>query len=80
MPRLQANKVGEVMELRLTFHRVNDPLVTYAVWYSEDLVDWGSAPVWQATGAHEGTPGLFEVMQPTTSKRGFLRLTVGRSD
>jgi uncharacterized repeat protein (TIGR02543 family) len=75
-PQLQSQADPGGLTLSLTFHRVNDPEVTYAVWFSEDLVDWHLQ--WQGTGAHDGVPGAFEVSAPTPGNRGFLRLEVTR--
>jgi hypothetical protein len=80
LPQMQSTPTVDGLTLSLTFHRVDDPQVTYAVWFSEDLVDWGTGPVWQATGAHEGEPGAYEVevLVPAHGTRGFLRLEVTR--
>jgi PKD repeat protein len=78
LPQVQSVLDPEGLVLSLTFERINDPQVSYAVWYSEDLDDWGSEPVWQDDGAHGGVPGPFEVTVPTSAERGFLRLEVSR--
>ncbi|MCC5841037.1 MAG: glycoside hydrolase family 9 protein [Opitutales bacterium] len=78
IPQMQTNVDPLGLTLRLTFYRIDDPLVNYAVWYSEDLSDWGSAPLWEDVGAPDGTPGFFHFEVPTTSARGFLRLEVSR--
>ncbi|MCC5841651.1 MAG: PKD domain-containing protein [Opitutales bacterium] len=77
-PQLRSKTTPEGRTLTLRFHRINDPQVRYAVWFSEDLSDWGEAPVWEAFGAPSGVPGPFEVTQPSTGDRGFLRLEVER--
>jgi uncharacterized repeat protein (TIGR02543 family) len=78
LPHIQSVLDPEGLVLSLTFERINDPQVSYAVWYSEDLADWGTEPVWQDSGAHGGVPGPFEVTVPTSAERGFLRLEVSR--
>lgn len=78
LPQLQSERTPDGLSLSLTFHRIDDPELRYAVWYSEDLADWGEAPVWEAFGAHEGVPGEFEVVVPTNADRAFLRLEVSR--
>jgi hypothetical protein len=80
LPDMQSTPTVDGLTLSLTFHRIDDDAVTYAVWFSEDLVDWGTEPVWEATGAHEGEPGAYEVevLVPAHGNRGFLRLEVTR--
>ena len=78
LPQMQSALDAEGLVLSLAFHRIDDPQVSYAVWYSEDLLDWGTEPVWQGTGAHEGVPGPYEVSVPAFAERGFLRLEVSR--
>lgn len=78
LPQLQSTTDVDGLTLSLTFHRINDPMLTYSIWFSEDLVDWGTEPVWQGDGANEGVPGLFEVSVPAFAERGFLRLEVSR--
>lgn len=77
-PQLRTGTTVDGRSLHLTFHRIADPQLRYAVWFSEDLADWGAAPVWEATGAHEGVPGEFEFPVPVPTDRGFLRLEVDR--
>jgi hypothetical protein len=78
LPQVQSVLDPAGLVLSLTFERINDPQVSYAVWYSEDLDHWGTEPVWQDSGAHGGVPGPFEVSVPTSAERGFLRLEVSR--
>ena len=78
-PDFSTGEVAEGILLELTFHRIDDPLVHYAVWYSNNLVDWGSEPVWQDYGAEENEAGPFMVVHPSGGERGFLRLVVTRS-
>lgn len=77
-PQLRTETTVDGRTLHLTFHRIADPQLRYAVWFSEDLLNWGTEPAWQATGAHEGVPGEFEVPVPVPTDRGFLRLEVDR--
>lgn len=70
----------EGFRLHLTFHRIEDPLVHYAVWYSTDLVNWGEEAIWDAYGAENGIADSFEVIHPGNGNRGFLRLIVTRED
>jgi uncharacterized repeat protein (TIGR02543 family) len=82
LPDMQSTPTVDGLTLTLTFHRIDDDAVTYSVFYSTDLIDWGTSPVWQGTGAHEGEPGGFavEVLVPTPGNRGFLRLEVERPE
>jgi len=64
--------------LTLTFNRVADPSLTYQVWASNNLTDWGASPIWSSTGA-ENTAGPVTVTDPTAlsaQPRRFLRLKV----
>lgn len=79
MPLFAVEREANQVRLQLVFNRIDDPLLTYAVWFSEDLINWGSEPVWQGNGAHNGSPAAFEVSVPTQSLHGFLRLIVGRT-
>lgn len=68
------------LKLQMTFGRVADPALTYEVWVSTDLVDWGSAPVWSSSGS-ENTPGevtFTDSVNITETPRRFLRLRVTR--
>ncbi|MCC5842312.1 MAG: right-handed parallel beta-helix repeat-containing protein, partial [Opitutales bacterium] len=82
LPQFDLQPTADGLNLSLTFHRIDDPLVTYAVWFSEDLSNWGSGPIWQGTGAHEDEPGAFAVgvTVPTPGDRSFLRLEVTRPE
>lgn len=62
--------------LSLTFYRIADPSLTYQVWASNNLTDWGVAPIWTSTGV-ENTVGQVTVTDPLASQpRRFLRLKV----
>ncbi len=62
--------------LTITFHRIADPALTYQVWASSNLSDWGASPIWSSTGA-SNTAGEVTVTDPLTSQpRRFLRLKV----
>ena len=55
------------------FHRIDDPLLAYEIWQSEDLLDWGTEPVWSGTGS-----GSVPVLLETSAPRAFYRLVVKR--
>ncbi|MCC5841827.1 MAG: PKD domain-containing protein [Opitutales bacterium] len=78
IPQMQTEVDPLGLILSLTFYRIDDPLVNYAVWFSEDLADWGASPIWDDFGAHEGVPGFFMIEISTLHDRGFLRLEVTR--
>lgn len=66
--------------LEFTFERVADPALTYEVWASNDLVNWGGAPIWSSTGA-QNTEGEITVTDPapiSENPRRFLQLRVRR--
>lgn len=44
----------------LQFQRIADPDLIYQVWFSEDLKDWGNAPLWESTGTANES-GMVEV-------------------
>ncbi|MFZ4774868.1 MAG: putative Ig domain-containing protein, partial [Terrimicrobiaceae bacterium] len=74
IPRIDASPTN----LTLTFNRIADPSLTYQVWASNNLTDWGASPVWSSTGA-ANTAGTFTVTDPTAlsaQPRRFLRLKV----
>lgn len=79
MPTLGFAGIGpQPTHLTFTFQRIADPMLTYEAWASEDLADWGVAPIWSSTGA-QNTPGEITVTDPinsTNSTRRFLRLLV----
>ncbi len=62
--------------LKLSFSRIADPALTYAVQASDDLASW--TPVWSSTGT-ENTEGVVSVTDPealSAHARRFLRLHV----
>ena len=62
--------------LTITFHRIADPALTYQVWASSNLADWGALPIWSSTGA-ANTAGQVTVTDVLTNQpRRFLRLKV----
>jgi len=61
--------------IRLDFTRIDDPRLTYEIWLSEDLIDWGEAPHWFGTGYAPG-PLIFEHPGP----RWFIKLSVRLSE
>jgi hypothetical protein len=68
--------------LTLAFSRVADPELTYAVWASADLSNWGVEPIWSSTGAQNiAGPVMVTDTQPMASQpRRFLRLRVTLPD
>ncbi|MCD8482621.1 MAG: putative Ig domain-containing protein [Verrucomicrobia bacterium] len=80
LPQMQASLSPDGLGLQLSFHRIDDPSILYAVWLSTDLNDWGTEPVWQGHGANNGIPGIQEVQVQTPGPRGFLRLQVTLQD
>jgi PKD repeat protein len=74
LPQLQTSATGEGLILTVSFNRIDDPLVRYAVWTSTDLADWGAAPAWEQYGLG---PGSVELQFPGAG-RAFLRLEVTR--
>lgn len=62
--------------LTITFRRIADPSLTYQVWASSNLTDWGVTPIWSSTSA-QNTAGPVTVTDPSTmGTRRFLRLKV----
>lgn len=57
--------------LALRFPSIDDPRLTYEIWASQDLVNWGLAPVWSITGKAPES-----VSVPGNPPRQFLRLKV----
>ncbi|MCC5839669.1 MAG: immunoglobulin domain-containing protein [Opitutales bacterium] len=55
----------------LDFPRVDDSALTYEIWWSPDLEDWGTSPVWSGVGF--GPTPIFLEMDTT---RFFFRLQV----
>lgn len=59
--------------ITLDFPRIDDPRITYEIWSSTDLLDWGESPVWSEQGAGEG-----EVPIEIETNRQFWKLRVWR--
>jgi hypothetical protein len=83
LPALQVGEPGAAgaTVLTFTFSRISDPALTYEVWASEDLIDWGSSPIWTSTG-NENTAGSITVTDPAPmgeNTRRFLKLRVRHS-
>ncbi|MCC5840629.1 MAG: S8 family serine peptidase [Opitutales bacterium] len=55
----------------ITFPRIDDPALTYEIWQSADLEDWGASPVWSAPGLGP-TPILIDAAHPPV----FFRLRI----
>ncbi|MEO7100216.1 MAG: cellulase family glycosylhydrolase, partial [Luteolibacter sp.] len=62
----------------LTFNRIADPALTYEVWGTSDLADWGAAPVWSSTGASNVAEPVTvtDPEPPANHSRRFLRVRV----
>jgi hypothetical protein len=71
-----ATLVGGYLQLR--FHRIADPEISYSVWASTDLSDWGEAPVWSSTGTQNvaGEVVIEDVIGVDSQETRFLRLQV----
>ncbi|MCH8473874.1 MAG: S8 family serine peptidase [Opitutales bacterium] len=68
---LQLQLAAVTTDLHLTFPRIDDPAITYEIWQSPDLDDWGTAPVWSEAGM-----GPTEVIMEITDPRAFFRLRI----
>jgi hypothetical protein len=64
--------------LTLTFPRLADPGLIYAVWASTDLADWGIAPIWSSSGVQNvaGPVVVTDVATISSQPRRFLKLIV----
>ncbi|MCX6970781.1 MAG: hypothetical protein NTV93_11640 [Verrucomicrobia bacterium] len=73
-PALSLSPSGDF--LSLTFQRIADPFLTYSVEASNDLLDWGAAPIWSSTGAANvaGTTTVTDSANLAVTPRRFLRL------
>jgi hypothetical protein len=77
-PVIDTAFVSDQPRLTLSFTRIADPALTYMVWASSDLVDWGVSPVWSSSGP-ENVDGPFtftDEIDLFASPRRFLRLQV----
>jgi hypothetical protein len=80
LPAADTAVIGEVTHLTFRFSRIADPALVYEIWASNDLVNWGAAPIWFSTGA-QNTEGEITVTDPVNMAdhaRRFLRLKVSR--
>ncbi|MCC5842299.1 MAG: DNRLRE domain-containing protein [Opitutales bacterium] len=80
LPVLAQTDIAGEPHLTLTFDRLADPDLVYAVWASSNLIDWGTEPVWSSTGT-ENVGGGVTVLDPQPLSPGqprFLRLEVTR--
>ncbi|MCC5848328.1 MAG: immunoglobulin domain-containing protein [Verrucomicrobia bacterium] len=59
--------------MSLSITRIEDPRLTYEVWATENLLDWGEAPAWSGEG---GGPVVVEI-EPLANQL-FLHLRVWR--
>lgn len=76
LPQLRMDPESDAPGVIISFQRIADPRLRYAVWWSEDLVDWGIEPIWSENAPE--APELHELMLQIISERGFLRLGVTR--
>jgi len=60
------------------FTSIADPLLTYEVWASENLADWGGAPVWSSSGAANVDGEVAVPVPETGERRRFHQLRVRR--
>ena len=72
--------VPSAPRLRMEVPRVADPSLTYEIWASDDLVNWGSAPVWSSTGPANasGTATFTDSADLSLRPKRFLRLKIIR--
>jgi hypothetical protein len=81
-PRLQISvPEPSVPRLQMDVPRVADPSLTYEIWASDDLVNWGSAPVWSSTGLANasGTARFTDSADLSLRPKRFLRLKIIRN-
>ena len=81
-PRPQVSvPVPSAPRLQMEVPRVADPSLTYEIWASDDLVNWGAAPVWSSTGlANAGGTALFtDSADLSLHPKRFLRLKIIRN-
>jgi hypothetical protein len=80
-PRVQVTvPTPSVPRLRMEIPRVADPSLTYEIWASDDLVNWGAAPVWTSTGPANaaGNATFTDSADLSLRPKRFLRLKVTR--
>lgn len=80
LPTIGSTSQGSDITLSLTFHRIADPQLTYEVWASEDLLNWGSLPIWSSSATQnvEGAVTVTDSTQLQYAVPRFLRLKVTR--
>lgn len=61
--------------MRLNINRIQDPKLVYEVWATDNLRDWGEAPVWSDSGSEAGEVAVDVDAQ---GPRLFLHLRVRR--
>ena len=76
LPQLRMDSDGDEPGVIMSFHQIADPRLLYAVWWSEDLVNWGVEPIWSERAPE--APELHELLLQIISDRGFFRLGVTR--
>lgn len=59
--------------MSLSFTRIDDPGLTYEVWATDNLLDWGDSPYWSGQGS-----GVGEVQVPALGAQLYLYLRVRR--
>lgn len=71
-PQLSAHSSPDGLTLEVSFKRVDDPRLTYRLWISSDLTEWGPEPHWSGSGSIE--PAM--ILIPAGGNRIFTRLDV----
>ncbi|MCC5838843.1 MAG: PKD domain-containing protein [Opitutales bacterium] len=77
-PRIGRQITPDGLRATLTFERVADPALVYAVWASTDLIDWGAEPVWSSTGPANlaGEITIEDTLHLAPGTPRFLRLSI----
>jgi hypothetical protein len=74
LPQFVATHSADGLSFAVTLHRIADPALRYALWFSPNLTDWGHSPVWSALG---GNPSTINIQVPSAT-RGFMRLSISQ--
>ncbi|MCD8483836.1 MAG: hypothetical protein LR015_15010 [Verrucomicrobia bacterium] len=73
VPSVQVQSYGlNGLQFTIQFQRVDDPLIRYEIWFSEDLENWGYEPVWSDTG---WGPQSIQIQVPDAAS-GFIRMAI----
>ncbi|MDX6765837.1 MAG: fibronectin type III domain-containing protein [Candidatus Methylacidiphilales bacterium] len=73
--------VSDPSRLKVSFPRIADADLVYAIWASPDLANWGTTPIWTSTGV-ENTAGpvtVTDIQDITAALRRFLQLRITRA-